>query len=151
GAQRRAGAGHHRPPGGQGALQDGGAGAGASRTGGTVAAEMTGEHTIAEANRRQVLLWRLLARVFGAEEQPALESASVAVVGDLGLPAQLLDPSVSVDTLVQRFPELADELRGLMTGDDERDRARTAALASKLLLNLFATGQGNVSATQLAA
>lgn len=106
---------------------------------------------IAEANRRQVLLWRLLARVFGAEEQPSLESASVAVVDDLGLPAQVLDPSVSVDNLVQRFPELGDEFRGLMTGDDERDRARTAALASKLLLNLFATGQGNVSATQLAA
>jgi hypothetical protein len=113
---------------------------------------MTGEHTIAEANRRQVLLWRLLARVFGAEEQPALESASVTVVGDLGLPAQLLDPSVSVDTLVQRFPELAEEFRGLMTGDDDgRDRARTAALASKLLLNVFATGTGDVTATRLAA
>lgn len=108
-------------------------------------------HDAAEANRRQVLLWRLLARVFGADEQPALESASVAIVEDLGLPAQLLDPSVSVDNLVQRFPELGPEFRGLMTGDDDRDRARTAALAAKLLLNLFATGTGDVTATRLAA
>ncbi|WP_049564375.1 vWA domain-containing protein [Nonomuraea sp. SBT364] len=110
--------------------------------------------TRAEENRRQVLLWRLLARVFDTDEQPALEAASVAVVDALGLPPALLDPSVSVDTLVQRFPELAGEFRDLMVpGDDEspRDRARTAALASKLLLNLFATGTGDVSATKLAA
>jgi hypothetical protein len=107
----------------------------------------------AEANRRQVLLWRLLARVFETDEQPSLEAASVAVVEDLGLPVALLDPSVSVDTLVQRFPELAAEFDGLMTPDEDdrpRDRARTAALAAKLLLNLFATGQGNVTATDLA-
>ncbi|MEV0595699.1 vWA domain-containing protein [Nonomuraea cavernae] len=110
--------------------------------------------TRAEENRRQVLLWRLLARVFDTEEQPGLEAASVAVVDALGLPPALLDPSVSVDTLVQRFPELAAEFRDLMVpGDDEqpRDRARTAALASKLLLNLFATGTGDVTATRLAA
>ncbi|WP_336207344.1 vWA domain-containing protein [Nonomuraea sp. LPB2021202275-12-8] len=106
--------------------------------------------TTSEENRRQVLLWRLLARVFDAEEQPSLEAAGVAVVEDLGLPAALLDPSVSVDSLVQRFPELGPEFEGLMTGEEPRDRARTAALASKLLLNLFATGSGNVSATALA-
>ena len=32
-----------------------------------------------------------------------------------GLPAALLDPRVSVDNLVQRFPALAAELPGLMT------------------------------------
>lgn len=100
-----------------------------------------------------MLLWRLLARVFETDEQPSLEAASVAVVEDLGLPVALLDPSVSVDTLVQRFPELAAEFDGLMTADESglpKDRARTAALAAKLLLNLFATGQGNVTATHLA-
>ena len=35
----------------------------------------------------------------------------MAIVDDLGLPAALLDPAVSVDTIVQRFPELAAELR----------------------------------------
>ena len=134
----------------------------------------------ADANRRQVLYWRLLARIFGTDEQPALESSSVAIVEDLGLPVALLDPSVSVDNIVQRFPELAGELDGLLTqpgtapdsaAAQERDgsgsqrgggraepesspgrtEVRHAALVSKLLLNVFATGSGNVSAQQLAA
>ncbi len=167
-------------------------------------------------NRRQVLYWRLLARLFDPEEQPSLESASVAIVDDIGLPAALLDPVVSVDNVVQRFPDLADELRGLMVADDETppdgtapeagqgpaggaaagtgdaetepsgvgaadasatrangveeadqagtraddhaaakaeragaDEVRRAALVSKLLLNVFATGTGNVTAEQL--
>ncbi|MCA2228185.1 VWA domain-containing protein [Nonomuraea aurantiaca] len=107
-------------------------------------------------NRRQVLYWRLLARVFNTEEQGALESASVAVVDDLGLPAALLDPSVSVDNLVQRFPDLADEFDHLLDHDssgeeDGGEQVRRAALISKLLLNVFATGSGDVSAAQLAA
>lgn len=113
--------------------------------------------------RRQVVYWRLLARLFDPEEQPALESASLAVVEDLGLPAALLDPQTSVDSLVQRHPGLAGEFDGLMVpeaagaGEDgdpqDRDRAaevRRAALVSKVLLNVFATGSGNVSAGQLA-
>lgn len=108
-------------------------------------------------NRRQVLYWRLLARLFDPEEQAALESASLAVVTDAGLPAALLDPHVSVDSVVQRHPELAAEFDGLMVPpagpDNPRDRAaevRRAALASKVLLNVFATGSGPVTAGQLA-
>ncbi|MEU9833884.1 VWA domain-containing protein [Streptosporangium sp. NPDC048047] len=107
----------------------------------------------AARNRRQVLYWRLLARLFDHDEQPALETASMAVVGDLGLPAALLDPSVSVDTLVQRFPELAGEFRDLLAPGEHvpGDEVRRAALVSKLLLNVFGTGTGDVTATQLAA
>ncbi|PZG38036.1 VWA containing CoxE family protein [Spongiactinospora gelatinilytica] len=118
----------------------------------------------AHANRRQVLYWRLLARLFDAEEQPALETASMGVVTDLGLPPGLLDPGESVDTLVQRFPELAAEFDGLLTGQagsaggagDDPDapgeaEVRRAALVSKLLLNVFSTGAGASTATQLAA
>jgi hypothetical protein len=106
----------------------------------------------AAENRRQVLYWRLLARLFDPEEQAALESASVAVVEDLGLPAALLDPAVSVDTVVQRFPALESELDGLMTvAEGDRDgEVRRAALVSKVLLNVFGTGSGPVSAGQLA-
>jgi hypothetical protein len=107
-----------------------------------------------DAARRQVLYWRLLSRVFGADEQPSLETTSVQIVDELGLPPALTDPSVSVDTVVQRFPELAAEFDGLFRpSPGERDTAaevRRAALAGKLLLNVFATGSGNVSATQLA-
>ncbi|MEU6077610.1 VWA domain-containing protein [Micromonospora sp. NPDC047074] len=119
----------------------------------------------ADANRRQVLYWRLLARLFDPDEQPTLESASMAVVDDLGLPAALLDPAVSVDTVVQRFPAIADELRGLLQPADAgaadaggaepasgpgAAEVRRAALVSKLLLNVFATGHGAVDAGQLA-
>ncbi|MEU3704571.1 VWA domain-containing protein [Streptomyces anulatus] len=108
-------------------------------------------------NRRQVLYWRLLARLFDGEEQPALESASLGVVEDIGLPSALLDPGTSLDSVVQRHPELADEFDGLMTQDDDaagsRDRpaeVRRAALVSKVLLNVFATGSSTVTAEQLA-
>ncbi|MFD7070459.1 VWA domain-containing protein [Streptomyces sp. NPDC059913] len=119
-----------------------------------------------QENRRQVLYWRLLARLFDQEEQAALESAGLAVVEDIGLPAALLDPQASVDSVVQRHPELAGEFDGLMApateaddggaGDDggtDRDRVaevRRAALVSKVLLNVFASGSGQVTAGQLA-
>ncbi|MGV4891346.1 vWA domain-containing protein [Streptomyces viridosporus] len=108
-------------------------------------------------NRRQVLYWRLLARLFDPEEQATLESASLAVVEDIGLPTALLDPGASVDSVVQRHPELAAEFDGLMAPEPEedgtRDRAaevRRAALASKVLLNVFASHSGTVTAEQLA-
>jgi hypothetical protein len=116
--------------------------------------------TTVHSNRRQVLYWRLIARLFDPEEQPGLEAASVAIVDDIELPQALLDPTVSVDTVVQRFPDLAADFRGLLaeepvgesTEDDAEpgnDEVRRAALVSKLLLNVFNTGQGNVSAGQL--
>ncbi|MCZ4096743.1 VWA domain-containing protein [Streptomyces sp. H39-C1] len=107
-------------------------------------------------NRRQLLYWRLLARLFDGEEQASLESSSLAVVEDIGLPSALLDPQASVDSVVQRHPELAAEFDGLMVpgpdDDGARDRAaevRRAALVSKVLLNVFASGSGTVTAGQL--
>lgn len=110
----------------------------------------------ADGNRRQVLYWRLLARLFDHEEQTTLESASLAVVEDIALPPALLDPQASIDAIVQRHPELAAELDALMvpeTDEEGRDRAaevRRAVLASKVLLNVFTTGTGTVTAGQLA-
>ncbi|MFD4668140.1 VWA domain-containing protein [Lentzea sp. NPDC058450] len=111
--------------------------------------------TDAQENRRQVLYWRLLSRLFDSEEQAALESASLAVLQDIGLPPALLDQHAGVDSIVQRHPELAAEFDGVMVpqAQEERDKAaevRRAALASKVLLNVFATGSGTVSAGQLA-
>ena len=110
--------------------------------------------TDAQENRRQVLYWRLLSRLFDHEEQSTLESASLAVLQDIGLPPALLDQQTGVDSIVQRHPELAAEFDGVMvprTGDD-RDKAaevRRAALVSKVLLNIYGTGSGNVTAGQL--
>jgi hypothetical protein len=105
----------------------------------------------ADMTRRQVLYWRLLSRLFGSDEQPALETASMAVVEDLGLPPALLDPGVSVDNLVQRFPGLGAELQDLMADKEHEggDEVRRAALVSKLLLNVFSTGSGTCTASQL--
>ncbi|MFI6151426.1 VWA domain-containing protein [Kitasatospora sp. NPDC051170] len=112
-----------------------------------------------DENRRQVLYWHLLARLFDPAEQPALETASLAVVEDLGLPTGLLDPRTSIDSLVQRHPDLAAQFENLLAPDPDsdadpsgRDRAaevRRAALYSKILLNALATGTGPVSAGQL--
>ncbi|SDM16637.1 VWA domain containing CoxE-like protein [Lentzea albidocapillata subsp. violacea] len=110
--------------------------------------------TDAQENRRQVLYWRLLSRLFDHEEQSTLESASLAVLQDIGLPPALLDPQAGVDSIVQRHPGLAAEFDGVMVPEtgDERDKAaevRRAALVSKVLLNVFATGSGTVTAGQL--
>ena len=126
---------------------------------------MTAREAKADENRRQALYWRPLARLFDPEEHASLEAVSVAVVDDLGLPAALLDPSVSVDALVQRFPELAADFDGLLPspdaaadgtpsplesgGEDGREQVRRAALVSKLLLNVFATKPGSITAAQL--
>ncbi|WP_327326768.1 VWA domain-containing protein [Streptomyces sp. NBC_01210] len=136
-------------------------------TGQTTETEQSADHTNPQNpqvdphdNRRQALYWRLLARLFDHEEQATLESASLAVVEDIGLPSALLDPQASVDSIVQRHPELAAEFDGLMApapdpdaADGARDRAaevRRAALVSKVLLNVFATDSGTVTAGQLA-
>lgn len=125
--------------------------------------------------RRQVLYWRLLAGVFSGDQQPTLEQASASIVDDLGLPLAVLDPGISIDNVVQRYPAMQAEFDGLdftessAAADDSADDSaaettdiaieapptigeadvRTAALVSKLLLNVFATGSGQVSATQL--
>ncbi|SHF54819.1 vWA domain-containing protein [Streptoalloteichus hindustanus] len=128
--------------------------------------EPTPDHPVgpeAHDNRRQVLYWRLLARMFDREEQATLESASLAVVEDIGLPTAVLDPQTSIDSVVQRHPELAAEFDRLMVPEPDagdRDRAaevRRAALVSKVLLNVFdcagpgaGSGTGNVTAGQLA-
>ncbi|MER6507370.1 VWA domain-containing protein [Nonomuraea sp. NPDC001636] len=113
---------------------------------------MTDSTTSADETRRQVLYWRLMSRLFSADEQPALETASMGIVGDLELPPALLDPGVSVDTLVQRFPELGAELQDLMADKEHEEggEVRRAALVSKLLLNVFSTGTGDVTAGDLA-
>ncbi|MBH0776498.1 vWA domain-containing protein [Nocardia bovistercoris] len=126
----------------------------------------TANEPATDATRRQILYWRLLSRIFDSEAQPALESASVTILDDLALPPALLEPGTAVDTVVQRFPELDREFAALRTeldagegraeaasaaGEVGAGEVRTAALMSKLLLNVFATGSGAVDAGMLAA
>ncbi|MFB7910813.1 VWA domain-containing protein [Kitasatospora sp. NPDC056076] len=106
-----------------------------------------------EGNRRQVLYWQLLARLFDPAEQPALETASLAVVEDLGLPAGLLDPRTSVDSLVQRHPGLAAEFDGLLVpgADADIETDADAAAAADAETETDAAAAGPVGARDRAA
>ena len=61
-------------------------------------------------NKQQALLWRLLSACFGqGEKAQNLESLSKEITKDLGMPELVLDPLVSITTLLQRFPDLKSD------------------------------------------
>ncbi len=65
-------------------------------------------------NQRQVIFWRLLAAVFGLHEQaPNLEQLTARIVEQHNLPNLITDPLLSVDTLLQRFPELKEDFNSI--------------------------------------
>lgn len=89
--------------------------------------------------RRQVLYWRLLASLFGPNEQAQnIERMTGEVAQELGMPAALLDTRMGIDTLLQRFPELDAQI-DLQPNDGEQPEATLARalMLSKLLLNAF--------------
>lgn len=118
-------------------------------------------------NKQQALLWRLLSACFGqGEKAQNLESLSKEITKDLGMPELVLDPLVSITTLLQRFPDLKNDferpLPGAMIDDGSEggvaltsaaaetpepgtetpsaapnDRLRRTLVLSKLLLNAF--------------
>ncbi|OUL25548.1 VWA domain-containing protein [Nostoc sp. 106C] len=111
------------------------------------------------AQRRQVVYWRLLTSMFGFSEQGAnFENMATEVVGELNLPQLILDPNISIEHLLHRYPELeADFNNPIIPQDDAATEAETATLRralvfSKLLLNSFGpnTQTGVVTAQQYA-
>jgi len=118
-------------------------------------------------NKQQALLWRLLSACFGqGEKAQNLESLSKEIAQELSIPDLVLDPMVSITTLLQRFPELRPHfetpLPGAMldeasaeevvltsttpghagslpaqTSSTSADRLRRTLVLSKLLLNAF--------------
>lgn len=121
---------------------------------------------------RQGLYWRLLATLFDqGEVAPNLDSLARELAGTAGLPTELLDPKVSVDALVHRFPKLKGEFARPLPGfappgpDGETPEAapaepeldlgqsvQRALVVSKLLLNAFGPNtQGSVTAQQYGA
>lgn len=119
---------------------------------------------------RQMLYWRLLTSMFGLSEAGKnFETMAAELVQDLGLPALVLDPTIAVDTLLQRYPELEQEFHNLPLASASPDinapqtpplqkqktaqeQLRQTVLFSKLLLNTFGpnTQSGVVSAQQYA-
>jgi hypothetical protein len=106
------------------------------------------------AHRRQVVYWRLLSAMFGFNEQAAnFDSMSLEVVNEIGLPELILDPRISIDTLLQRYPELESEINlEVVEGEHETATLRRGLIFSKLLLNVFGpnTQTFPVTATQYA-
>jgi len=111
--------------------------------------------------QRQVIYWRLLSGVFGmAEAAPNIEKLTKQIIAQHGLPELIADPQLSVDTLLQRYPELKGDFELLQSvcnpgGQEEKPEEQTAAAApeeeaqvqpadlrrglaySKLLMNVF--------------
>ncbi|BAY23014.1 VWA_CoxE family protein [Calothrix sp. NIES-2100] len=111
------------------------------------------------AQRRQVVYWRLLTSMFGFSEQGAnFEHMATEVVSELNLPQLILDPNISIENLLHRYPELeADFKNPIIPEDDTAPEVETATLRrglvfSKLLLNAFGpnTQTGVVTAQQYA-
>lgn len=110
--------------------------------------------------RRQVIYWRLLGALTGqADQAPNFERLNVALADALGLPELVLHPTLAVDTLEQRYPELKGEFQGLeafLHSAPAADAAPEAAdlrrdlVFAKLMLNVFGpnTQTGTVSAEQ---
>ncbi|MEC4815452.1 MAG: VWA domain-containing protein [Scytonema sp. PMC 1069.18] len=102
------------------------------------------------AQRRQVLYWRLLTTMFGYNEQGAnFEQMSIEVVDELNLPQLILDPNISIENLLQRYPELESDFTQLILSENgdagkeitsspcDTSTLRRALVFSKLLLNAF--------------
>lgn len=70
------------------------------------------------AQRRQVLYWRLLSAMFGLTEQGAnFERMAQEIAEDLELPVLILDPTLSIEQLLHRYPELQPDVTALIPQD----------------------------------
>lgn len=78
-----------------------------------------------DTKKRQVLYWRLLTSIFSLDDKhPSFEKMAAEIAKDLGMPESVLDPSMSIDTLLQRFPALRPDFEAplpvmRMPGEDE--------------------------------
>ncbi|MBI5927997.1 MAG: VWA domain-containing protein [Chloroflexi bacterium] len=90
-------------------------------------------------HRRQVVYWRLLSAMFGYTEQATnFETMALEITREVGLPEYILDPRISIDTLLHHYPELETELNLEIPRDEpETATLRRGLIFSKLLLNAF--------------
>lgn len=105
-------------------------------------------------NRRQVLYWRMLSTMFGYDQQGEnFDRMSHEIAQDLALPESILHPTLSLEQLFQRYPELEPEFN-LTELDDRQDPTtlRRSLIISKLLLNVFGpqTQKRSISAAEYA-
>ncbi|MFO0576084.1 MAG: VWA domain-containing protein [Polyangia bacterium] len=90
------------------------------------------EPTVAQ-RQLQAVFWRLLSCTFGQGERAQnIEQITKQLAKEHSLPELLLDPMVSISTLVQRFPELKPDFEAPMPGAvlDEGADSEVAITAS---------------------
>ncbi len=101
-------------------------------------------------SRRSSIYWRLLAASFGVDEDAATLYRLVdTIVGEEGLPDDVLDPRSSMDALFERRPELREEFEAFFE-DDVEPSLRGHLLFSKMLLNTMGpiTQQRSITACE---
>lgn len=80
------------------------------------------------AQRRQVLYWRLLTSMFGLSEQGTnFEQMSAEIVNELNLPQLILDPNISIENLLHRYPELEADFNNPQSPRRRNNRAHGVA------------------------
>jgi hypothetical protein len=88
---------------------------------------MTAPPDLELRRQRQVIYWRLLAGVFGMQEDARnLDQMTAEIIKSLGMPKAVLDPVMAIDTLLQRFPELKadfDSIQAICAPRQEEEEA----------------------------
>lgn len=114
---------------------------------------------------RQGLYWRLVSALFDqGEAAQNLETLAKSLAKTADVPAELLDPRVTIDVLLHKFPKLRPDFARPLPGFEPEDTPPAAAptdlqgtvqralVVSKLLLNAFGPNtQGSVTAQQYGA
>ncbi len=120
-------------------------------------------------NLRQMVYWRLLSAASGLSDTGAsLESMAAKLASQLGLPSEILNPTIGVDVLLHRYPKLVPHFeaveRCVQASEEEAvpsplsidpssesieddDGLRRAFAFSKLLLNVFGPNTNSSSCT----
>lgn len=101
------------------------------------------------AQHRQILYWRLLSAMFGYEEKtPNFEQMTATITDEAQMPALILQPDISTDNFLQRYPELESEFT--LNLEQDGDSIRRALIISRLLLSVFgpSTQTNTITAAQ---
>lgn len=114
---------------------------------------------------RQGLYWRLVSALFDqGDAAQNLENLAKALATTADVPPELLDPKISIELLIHKFPKLRPDFSRPLPGFEPEDTPRApepedlqgtvqrALVVSKLLLNAFGPNtQGKVTAQQYGA
>lgn len=88
-----------------------------------------------DIKKRQVLYWRLLTSIFTlGDKHPSFDKMAEQIAKDLGLPESVLDPAMSIDTLLQRFPALRPDFEAplpVMRMPEEGEAAEDEGAAAR--------------------